>query len=119
MQLVERKHDKRSAMVWPGRMVHSHRTPSVGLDVRTDDSDIIGVIDLRFIGDDILCINPENWPPVGARLKVRRQGTTPNGQIRYTARESELALPATEQEWLDSPAGKAWLADQNNDPGPA
>ena len=28
--IVERKHDKRSAMAWPGRMVHSHRTPSVG-----------------------------------------------------------------------------------------
>ena len=87
-----------------------------GLDVRTDDSDIIGVIDLRFIGDDILCINPENWPPVGARLKVRHQVVMPSGQIRYTARETDLALPSTRQEWLDSPAGKAWLADQNNDP---
>ena len=84
--------------------------------MRTDDSDIIGVIDLRFIGDDILCINPENWPPVGARLKVRHQVVMPSGQIRYTARETDLALPSTRQEWLDSPAGKAWLADQNNDP---
>ncbi|WP_126464255.1 hypothetical protein [Propionibacterium australiense] len=82
--------------------------------MKIDDSDIIGVIDLRFINDDIIFINPENWPPVGTRLKVRRQVVMPNGQIRYTAREIDLALPATRQEWLDSPAGKAWLASQND-----
>ncbi|MCZ0859474.1 hypothetical protein OHJ16_15685 [Actinomyces israelii] len=89
-----------------------------GLDVRTDDSNIIGVIDLRFINDNIMYINPEYWPPVGARLKVRQQVIMPNGQIRYTAREIDLALPATRQEWLDSPAGRAWLASKNGKPEP-
>lgn len=86
-----------------------------GLDVRIDGSGIIGVIDLRFIHDNIIFVNPEYWPPVGTRLRVRHQGTTPNGQIRYTARGIDLALPATEQEWLDSPAGRAWLAGQDSD----
>ena len=70
-----------------------------GYEVRLHETGDIGTVDPIFVHDDPdIGMNPENWPAVGEIVRVRRQTTTPQGELRLTTRAGDLARP-----WAEPP----------------
>lgn len=64
-----------------------------GIEIEIDEVEAFGTVDLRFLSDDPADMRRERFPPLGTRLAARVQGTMPNGQLRLTARASDLGRP--------------------------
>ena len=70
-------------------VVTSHLVPS-GLFVRLEDSGEEAFVDITSVHNHPLCRNPEYWPDVGERIRVRAVGRRPSGQLQMSHRESAL-----------------------------
>ena len=70
-------------------VVTSHLVPS-GLFVRPEDSGEEAFVDITSVHNHPLCRNPEYWPDVGERIRVRAVGRRPSGQLQMSHRESAL-----------------------------
>ena len=70
-------------------VVTSHFVPS-GLFVRLEDSGEEAFVDITSVHNHPLCRNPEYWPDVGERIRVRAVGRRPSGQLQMSHRESSL-----------------------------
>jgi hypothetical protein len=85
-----------------GTVVAHHRW---GVDVGLDEAPVCGVVDPRFLSDDVEGMNEENFPPTGSRLAAKVQGWMPNGQLRLTLRRSDLDDP-------EYAARRRWATDE-------
>ena len=70
-------------------VVTSHLVPS-GLFVRLEESGEEAFVDITSVHNHPLCRNPEYWPDVGERIRVRAVGRRPSGQLQMSHRESAL-----------------------------
>ena len=70
-------------------VVTSHFVPS-GLFVRLEESGEEAFVDITSVHNHPLCRNPEYWPDVGERIRVRRLLVPGLNEIRVTRRESAL-----------------------------
>ena len=70
-------------------VVTRHLVPS-GLFVRLEESGEEAFVDIVSVHDHPLCRNPEYWPDVGERIRVRAVGRRPSGQLQMSHRESAL-----------------------------
>ena len=61
-----------------------------GLFVRLEESGEEAFVDIVSVHDHPLCRNPEYWPDVGERIRVRAVGRRPSGQLQMSHRESAL-----------------------------
>ena len=64
--------------------------PGPGLFVRLEDSGEEAFMDMVSVDDHSVCCNPEYWPDVGERIRVRRLLVPGLNEIRVTRRESAL-----------------------------
>jgi hypothetical protein len=62
-----------------------------GIELKLEEAEAFGTIDLRFLSDDPADMNEDKYPQLGVRLRAMVQGTMPNGQLRLTIRASDLA----------------------------
>ena len=72
-----------------GKVVEYHLW---GYDVKLDDSGDIGLVDAAYSHDLLERRIPDCWPALGDRIKVRRLGVAPGGQLRLTGRQSDINL---------------------------
>jgi len=72
-----------------GKVVEYHLW---GYDVKLDDSGDIGLVDAVSSHDLLERRIPDCWPALGDRIKVRRLGVAPSGQLRLTGRQSDIDL---------------------------
>ena len=70
-------------------VVTRHLVPA-GLFVRLEESGEEAFVDIVSVHDHPLCRNPEYWPDVGERIRVRAVGRRPSGQLQMSHRESSL-----------------------------
>ena len=70
-------------------VVTRHLVPS-GLFVRLEESGEEAFMDSSAVHNHPLCRNPEYWPDVGERIRVRAVGRRPSGQLQVSHRESAL-----------------------------
>ena len=70
-------------------VVTRHLVPS-GLFVRLEESGEEAFVDITSVHNHPLCRNPEYWPDVGERIRVRAVGRRPSGQLQMSHRESAL-----------------------------
>ena len=61
-----------------------------GLDVFLDSSGEVGTVERVRVNDSRVRCNEEYWPDVGDRIRVRRMEVRPDGELRLTARQSEV-----------------------------
>ena len=61
-----------------------------GLDVFLDSSGEVGTVDRLQVCDGTIRSNEEYWPDVGDRIRVRRMEVRPDGELRLTARQSDV-----------------------------
>ena len=61
-----------------------------GLDVLLDSSGEVGTVGITWVNDSTIRTNEEYWPDVGDRIRVRRMEVRPSGELRLTARQSEV-----------------------------
>ena len=61
-----------------------------GLDVFLDSSGEVGTVDRLQVCDGAIRSNEEYWPDVGDRIRVRRMEVRPDGELRLTARQSDV-----------------------------
>ena len=61
-----------------------------GLDVRLEASGEVGMLDRMQSHDSYMRRNPEYLPDVGDRIRVRRMEARPSGELRLTAKQSEV-----------------------------
>ena len=61
-----------------------------GLDVFLDSSGEVGTVDRLQVCDGAIRTNEEYWPDVGDRIRVRRMEVRPDGELRLTARQSDV-----------------------------
>ena len=61
-----------------------------GLDVFLDSSGEVGTVGITWVNDSTIRTNEEYWPDVGDRIRVRRMEVRPDGELRLTARQSEV-----------------------------
>ena len=61
-----------------------------GLDVFLDSSGEVGTVGITWVNDSTIRTNEEYWPDVGDRIRVRRMEVRPSGELRLTARQSEV-----------------------------
>ena len=61
-----------------------------GLDVFLDSSGEVGTVDRLRVCDGAIRSNEEYWPDVGDRIRVRRMEVRPSGELRLTAKQSEV-----------------------------
>lgn len=61
-----------------------------GLDVFLDSSGEVGTVDRLRVCDGAIRSNEEYWPDVGGRIRVRRMEVRPSGELRLTARQSDV-----------------------------
>ena len=61
-----------------------------GLDVFLDSSGEVGTVDRLQVCDGAIRSNEEYWPDVGDRIRVRRMEVRSDGELRLTARQSEV-----------------------------
>ena len=61
-----------------------------GLDVFLDSSGEVGTVDRLRVCDGAIRSNEEYWPDVGGRIRVRRMEVRPGGELRLTARQSDV-----------------------------
>ena len=61
-----------------------------GLDVFLDSSGEVGTVERAWVNDSTIRTNEEYWPDVGDRIRVRRMEVRPDGELRLTARQSEV-----------------------------
>ena len=66
-------------------VVTKYLMPS-GLFVRLEDSGEKAFMDMVSVDDHSVCCNPEYWPGVGERIRVRRLGVWPGGEVRVSRR---------------------------------
>jgi hypothetical protein len=78
--------------LYPGRIVHGTVVEhhSWGINLKLEEVDVYGTVDLRFLDDDPIWWNEDRYPRIGVRLTAAVQGTMPNGQLRLTIRKSDL-----------------------------
>ena len=69
-------------------VVVAHRP--YGLEVRLEASGDVGVVDRILVDDNSFHANEEYWPDVGDRVRVRRMDVRPSGELRLTAKQSEV-----------------------------
>jgi hypothetical protein len=75
-----------------GQIVHGEVIAhnSWGIELKLEEVDAWGTVDLRFLSDDPADMNEHRFPPLGKRLAAKVQGMTPGGQLRLTIRASDL-----------------------------
>ena len=61
-----------------------------GLDVFLDSSGEVGTVGITWVNDSTIRTNEEYWPDVGDRVRVRRMEVRPSGELRLTARQSDV-----------------------------
>ena len=61
-----------------------------GLDVFLDSSGEVGTVDRLRVCDGAIRSNEEYWPDVGDRIRVRRMEVRPGGELRLTAKQSDV-----------------------------
>ena len=61
-----------------------------GLDVLLDSSGEVGTVGITWVNDSTIRTNEEYWPDVGDRIRVRRMEVRPDGELRLTARQSDV-----------------------------
>ena len=61
-----------------------------GLDVFLDSSGEVGTVGITWVNDSTIRTNEEYWPDVGDRIRVRRMEVRPDGELRLTARQSDV-----------------------------
>ena len=61
-----------------------------GLDVFLDSSGEVGTVGITWVNDSTIRTNEEYWPDVGDRIRVRRMEVRPSGELRLTAKQSEV-----------------------------
>ena len=61
-----------------------------GLDVFLDSSGEVGTVGITWVNDSTIRTNEEYWPDVGDRIRVRRMEVRPSGELRLTARQSDV-----------------------------
>ena len=61
-----------------------------GLDVFLDSSGEVGTVERVRVNDSRVRCNEEYWPDVGDRVRVRRMDVRPSGELRLTAKQSEV-----------------------------
>ena len=61
-----------------------------GMDVFLDSSGEVGTVERVWVNDSTIRTNEEYWPDVGDRIRVRRMEVRPDGELRLTARQSEV-----------------------------
>ena len=76
--------------------------------VRLEDSGRVGVLPAYLLAyDPAECVR-EHWPGVGERIRVRRLGVWPGGEIRLSHREGFISISAVPPPgFLDSRANRA------------
>jgi hypothetical protein len=75
-----------------GRIVHGIVAEHYpwGIELKLEEVDAFGTVDLRFLSDDPKDMNADKYPQLGVRLRAVVQGMMPNGQLRLTIRASDL-----------------------------
>ena len=61
-----------------------------GMDVFLDSSGEVGTVGITWVNDSTIRTNEEYWPDVGDRIRVRRMEVRPSGELRLTAKQSEV-----------------------------
>ena len=61
-----------------------------GLDVFLDSSGEVGTVGITWVNDSTIRTNEEYWPDVGDRIRVRRMEVRSDGELRLTARQSDV-----------------------------
>ena len=61
-----------------------------GLDVFLDSSGEVGTVERVRVNDSRVRCNEEYWPDVGDRIRVRRMEVRSDGELRLTARQSDV-----------------------------
>ena len=61
-----------------------------GLDVFLDSSGEVGTVDRLRVCDGAIRSNEEYWPDVEDRIRVRRMEVRPDGELRLTAKQSDV-----------------------------
>ena len=61
-----------------------------GMDVFLDSSGEVGTVERVWVNDSTIRTNEEYWPDVGDRIRVRRMEVRPDGELRLTARQSDV-----------------------------
>ena len=61
-----------------------------GLDVFLDSSGEVGTVDRLRVCDGAIRSNEEYWPDVEDRIRVRRMEVRPSGELRLTAKQSDV-----------------------------
>ena len=61
-----------------------------GLDVFLDSSGEVGTVDRLQVCDGAIRSNEEYWPDVEDRIRVRRMEVRPSGELRLTAKQSDV-----------------------------
>ena len=61
-----------------------------GMDVFLDSSGEVGTVGITWVNDSTIRTNEEYWPDVGDRIRVRRMEVRPDGELRLTARQSDV-----------------------------
>ena len=61
-----------------------------GMDVFLDSSGEVGTVERVRVNDSRVRCNEEYWPDVGDRIRVRRMEVRPDGELRLTARQSDV-----------------------------
>ena len=69
-------------------VVVAHRP--YGLEVRLEASGDVGVVDRMQSHDSYMRRNPEYWPDVGDRIRVRRMEARPGGELRLVSFQTAL-----------------------------
>ena len=87
-------------------VVVAHREED--LLVRLEDSGQMGLLPAHLLAYDPAEQAREHWPGVGERIRVRRLGVWPGGEIRLSHRKRFLAMSTVPPpEFLDSRANRA------------
>ena len=61
-----------------------------GMDVFLDSSGEVGTAERAWVNDSTIRTNEEYWPDVGDRIRVRRMEVRSDGELRLTARQSDV-----------------------------
>jgi hypothetical protein len=81
----------------PGAVVHGTviEHHPWGVELRLDEEDAFGTVDIVYLSDDARQWGPAGYPPIGSRQAAVVQGMMPSGQLRLSLRETDLRAAGT------------------------
>lgn len=85
----------RAGAIFEGIVVAHHRW---GPEIAIEAAGISGIVDIINILDDRPFEGPADFPEIGAEVRGVVLGYTPNGQLRLSLRQKDLAAAAEAQD---------------------